>query len=1853
MGTEVSEQASCVDGKSFDTVTRRCVVSAFKPAPPEIKQFNIVIDEDSIREKIEIPYVDKNQDIAKICEVVDYGSILSDEPPTCECVAGSCFAYLSSNQNINGETYVSFILTDKDGKSRESVSRVKINPVNDPPEVIRISAGVTTNLTYSNDPNNKYYFKFVSGDIDNEPVTGCEIVAQSDNLIIGESSSSSSGGCVCTVDDISNESECSVQINVPKNVDSLDEFISYRVFSIGDFSEVITTRFSIIDTDDPPLLCLYSRGAEFEECGSEGCVGSGKPDTRYLVPLSHTNEKPVIYFDQTNGDCYHSTNESSFSLSVNGAPSLEFGYIHVEIDEDSKINAFSLRPGIDIDSVVNATTSKYTLKINEDNYLNGMIFSDDCAQVIDSTTEDDLDCAINAPANHENDDYLYRVVILNNTDNNPSLVFREREINKMENKGITIQSGATGGAAVVSLVDDNIFITIEDRVTTAQTIKEAIENNSAISALVKVNLFGSKKEDVLNDNGDSWPKKFELKNLDDSASNIKNDAKHFGYFSYTMSVNETVSNSVPVFVSVSPKNDKPEASGINLGVIGTEEDVIEFSIPIAKDDKDFHNEDLSYIITKINSYVVDGKKLPVGSISHCANLESSDGPSDLTCLFNPAGNFNGEVKVHYRAIDQYGASSSLREISFNVANVDDPPVLCQYHRFNQAQECGLDGCISEFSPVGRVSPSSHVEGAPVYFYQKGSAYCFKSTGTGVNDWEIDATGHIGDVVVNQEQEVLIDNIAVDEGGPGEEDDQQITITDVQVDIESGPSELLQIQLVKFYDYNPVAGYKEFGPNPLPVELDNNKSFDLNQFKIKITPQASTQGVARITFKIDDGENILTSSFRVTVQNVDVYHEGWKNIQAIGPKTGGSGYCEGIDTATGDSYIGKKLTKSTCEPVGIWRDGDVLESPYVCSYSETKCNGGQKCTGTSVSGVKADEFNAIFSQVTAGGERSCYRARGKLDLGYLTLKSKKAGSVIVVVENTDAASTTVENLKYDDNCANVDFESYKFSGGDIFHYVKLNLRYGATTDEVYEAFEKSDASEILEVINNSPAQVMALNNGIYTLGVRDVYLKRIGGLLFASYEEEMSVEIIDKADDGIGFDSSMISNNFLLRKNINPDPVTTCYASLEKDNTLNKIMIIDLDASEEGVDLGVLTTSKVSLQKSEASYEWDSLQTFCNITQSDEEPLCREELNLGASCAGGEAPLNATISSFLSVNSIDHYNSFYADLDSRRCYRSDLIGSHSRYKEYVATGETTLSWESFRATGGSISGYEIFRKLGGVTSDFNFTNTDKLNSTTPAIDSFDFNDQKPIAILSGGNHTSFVDNYATTRHPPVPGTVYFYEVRPIVEGVQASSMEKHSVVRIFSPPKNFVFVHRWIANQTMCNLMHSESRSNADHRMKKYEEYLKCTYNGPKNDGSDFYDLGHDLLVMQVEAGCPYTRRGCTGDDYEDGDCIGAGDVSEIDAAVGAVYYDREKQKCWRKAGGGWTLLNSTAVHESFIHQKLPPITRYNKDPYYDDFCNTVAEHLNTNTLGVVTINGTLVDRFGSNFSTVKEYFFSEVGSLQSSSLPSRREQIAYSQWDTDTYTHEEIEILEQGLSLNATSRCNSSFASGIEDEFINGDSFSVTAPYTKTATENSLDGFNIRVRSLETGSSITQNCKSRYGVQDHVGNMGELSLDTMTYDFRDYYKFDTYVSPCENGNPSDGCDPMPEGFSWTIDQESNGATFFNLPLGLPFSDSVNVDPDNLNYVEINTSAGITTDQLHDDAITFTDSDYNPNFGVGVEALIVSGGSYKSGRGAGTWSLTLVDDETDQFRDVGFRCVIPLKEKNYFEAQFGKGLKNHP
>ena len=229
-------------------------------------------------------------------------------------------------------------------------------------------------------------------------------------------------------------------------------------------------------------------------------------------------------------------------------------------------------------------------------------------------------------------------------------------------------------------------------------------------------------------------------------------------------------------------------------------------------------------------------------------------------------------------------------------------------------------------------------------------------------------------------------------------------------------------------------------------------------------------------------------------------------------------------------------------------------------------------------------------------------------------------------------------------------------------------------------------------------------------------------------------------------------------------------------------------------------------------------------------------------------------------------------------------------------------------------------------------------------------------LLGSNTTSFVDDFSTTRHPPLPGTVYYYTVKPVVIGsngeqIITNSLQSYSTIRLFSPIPNFAFVHRWIVNKTMCNLMHANNRTNSSQSSDQYkiseDNNFRCRYFGigmSDNNGDEitsgtpsdaYYDIGYDMLVNQAELSCPYSRRQCSfgENEYEDLDCIGNDAPSSVTPlSLNAVYYNRSDAKCYianGTAAGNWDELNDSGSLEklnygaSNIH--LPPISSIKKD----------------------------------------------------------------------------------------------------------------------------------------------------------------------------------------------------------------------------------------------------------------------------------------------------------------------------------------
>ena len=155
----------------------------------------------------------------------------------------------------------------------------------------------------------------------------------------------------------------------------------------------------------------------------------------------------------------------------------------------------------------------------------------------------------------------------------------------------------------------------------------------------------------------------------------------------------------------------------------------------------------------------------------------------------------------------------------------------------------------------------------------------------------------------------------------------------------------------------------------------------------------------------------------------------------------------------------------------------------------------------------------------------------------------------------------------------------------------------------------------------------------------------------------------------------------------------------------------------------------------------------------------------------------------------------------------------------------LAWNTMVPTSGTITGYNIYRRLGdefyggGSFDDY----------STP------LNGGTPIAITN----RRYVDSSNL-----IPGSVYYYEVRPIIAGFPSRCLEAIRQVRVIVPPDNMVFIHRWMANLVTCQKLGSAIEVNTNNQ---------CAFGGI---GSKFgkFDLGYDLLVDRFELGADKSSR---------------------------------------------------------------------------------------------------------------------------------------------------------------------------------------------------------------------------------------------------------------------------------------------------------------------------------------------------------------------------------------------------------------
>ena len=644
---------------------------------------------------------------------------------------------------------------------------------------------------------------------------------------------------------------------------------------------------------------------------------------------------------------------------------------------------------------------------------------------------------------------------------------------------------------------------------------------------------------------------------------------------------------------------------------------------------------------------------------------------------------------------------------------------------------------------------------------------------------------------------------------------------------------------------------------------------------------------------------------------------------------------------------------------------------------------------------------------------------------------------------------------------------------------------------------------------------------------------------------------------------------------------------------------------------------------------DNHYLLCNISSVESSPECESLGSDVRSCMGDTSPVNSMITP-------SRRNTFFYDKLNDRCYRSTGDVNEQQWQLYDTTGSVELSWEPLVVYGnGSITGYNVYRR------------------TSHELFNYDVPINKAIISASA---TSFVDNSQNSWVPPVPKTVYFYELRPIIGNIPTDTTGLTKTVRVLVPPANRAFIHRWMANKSICK---------AIGQISDLENNYRCSYFGPADvhvGSATYFDVQNDFIVDRFEAGCNYSRPiDCRFDDdpYNDKACLGLiNPNNEVTASAGKIYYNRRNGICYVNTNGNQTwdaIYNHTnpsvvayIPNGGHSYAELPPISQISQDESYR-YCRrqTINEVLGAPSLLTSFVGIT----------------------------PTRSLQIVYAGWG-DTVLDTDLTITESGFSLNASSKCNSSGAHGVSENYNDDRVPASPVFYTLPATETFKDLNGVDVRSVITGSELTKSCSSRFGVQDVIGNLSEWSVERLFCDtlgcrstaylvdgvavsdklivggtsaYDTFWLNDetvagtpTFKGPC---NDVLGIDTECNGVltDWTIDLEMHSATRFLLPVGLPvherFITQYPNDPMKNYVLQIGPTSGISAAKLHEDEFVFdTAALYAPG-NTGAFGGFANGGSYLSGSGAGQWYLETVplnrNLSTNRRPDLGFRCVYPI------------------
>ena len=212
--------------------------------------------------------------------------------------------------------------------------------------------------------------------------------------------------------------------------------------------------------------------------------------------------------------------------------------------------------------------------------------------------------------------------------------------------------------------------------------------------------------------------------------------------------------------------------------------------------------------------------------------------------------------------------------------------------------------------------------------------------------------------------------------------------------------------------------------------------------------------------------------------------------------------------------------------------------------------------------------------------------------------------------------------------------------------------------------------MFDVENLNPGAFQNIDEGFHILSLSDFYYQLVGGLFIYAEQPGLSMMFND-----LDTAQSVYQRGNTFQIEIGkPDLRDSCEIA-HKINSGSRFPFLAIDMQSD-----LITSGEVPLAhyNSDSKYVWEEFNTLCNISSSDEMNSCRDNLLLGASCAGYVKPYDTRTGmhyrddeTFMSYNSaydnpinaleivkfINHMlsydkpNLFYADLHDNICYRS--------------------------------------------------------------------------------------------------------------------------------------------------------------------------------------------------------------------------------------------------------------------------------------------------------------------------------------------------------------------------------------------------------------------------------------------------------------------------------------------------------------------------------------------------------------------------------------------------------------------------